>query len=169
MENIEIKPATESDLSLLDHYLPSEIPDFHKSKITEQKEGKGLWLIAWNNRKPVARGQLQWEGSKRESVRQYVKDTPQIDSLEVVEEFRGKGIGTEVIKVMEEKTREKGFKQIGMAVEIENEGAIRLYEKLGYKNWGHGNFDGTWKYTDSKGEEHTVPESYTYLLKDLTH
>jgi len=53
--------------------------------------------------------------------------------LVVKKEYRNLGIGTTLIKTVEKFAKERGCVAIKLDVNIENQNAIRLYEKLGYK------------------------------------
>lgn len=55
-----------------------------------------------------------------------------VDSLAVDPSYRGLGIGTALMQRAEEKARSMGKRTMSLGVIGENEGAIRLYERLGY-------------------------------------
>ena len=57
---------------------------------------------------------------------------PQINALEIDEDYRRRGLATMLITTAENEARRQGFSMIGLGVEISNEPAKRLYEKLGY-------------------------------------
>ena len=57
---------------------------------------------------------------------------PQINALEIDENYRRRGLATMLIAAAENEARRQGFSMIGLGVEISNEPAKRLYEKLGY-------------------------------------
>ena len=48
-------------------------------------------------------------------------------------EFRGRGIGSRLLARAEEHAREKGFEKVSLLVFEQNEGAKRLYERIGYR------------------------------------
>jgi len=54
-------------------------------------------------------------------------------NIAVYPKYRGLGFGTKLFGVIEEEARKTGSKKIALDVEIYNEKAIRLYERLGYK------------------------------------
>ena len=56
-----------------------------------------------------------------------------IDLVAVVPSSRGMGIGTALMVKAEEKAESEGKHTMSLGVIAENEGAIRLYERLGYK------------------------------------
>jgi ribosomal protein S18 acetylase RimI-like enzyme len=55
-----------------------------------------------------------------------------IETIEVLPDMRGRGIGNELLRRIEESARENGAGAIGLHVESQNAGAIRLYEAHGY-------------------------------------
>lgn len=57
---------------------------------------------------------------------------PQINALEIDENYRRQGLATMLVTTAENEARRQGFSMIGLGVEISNEPAKRLYEKLGY-------------------------------------
>ncbi|MBY0756908.1 GNAT family N-acetyltransferase [Clostridium sardiniense] len=56
-----------------------------------------------------------------------------IDTLSVSKNFRGKGLGTDLIKGAERISKERGHKKISLNVDVENVRAYNLYSKLGYR------------------------------------
>lgn len=57
---------------------------------------------------------------------------PQINALEIDENYRRQGLATMLVTAAENEARRQGFSMIGLGVEISNKPAKRLYEKLGY-------------------------------------
>ena len=55
-----------------------------------------------------------------------------LDDFSVTEEYRNKGIGTKLIHAAEKYAEEIGIAKIVLHVEKANEGACRLYSRLGY-------------------------------------
>ena len=51
----------------------------------------------------------------------------------VKEEFRGKGIGTVLMEKAESRCQERGYSRIGLMVSPDNQLAIKLYTKMGFK------------------------------------
>ena len=49
---------------------------------------------------------------------------------------RGKGVGTQTMRFLEEEITERGLKRIELGVFEFNENAIKLYKKMGYKEIG---------------------------------
>ncbi|MFD3447517.1 GNAT family N-acetyltransferase [Microbacteriaceae bacterium 4G12] len=55
-----------------------------------------------------------------------------IDTLSVNPNYAGRGIGTELIRAAEERTKQLQHKKIALLVDLTNERAFGLYKKLGY-------------------------------------
>lgn len=62
-----------------------------------------------------------------------VEERPLLEFLSVDPSARGKGLGKSLIKRVESQVREWGYGEVILQVAADNEVAIRLYEKMGYK------------------------------------
>ncbi len=60
-----------------------------------------------------------------------------LDSIEVVEQFRGQGMGAQMLALLEEVLSKRNIRSISLHVAAYNERALRLYQKHGYKFTGH--------------------------------
>lgn len=60
-----------------------------------------------------------------------------IETLAVTQEHRRKGIGTLLLNSLFERLRRRGVDYVSLHVPAEETGAIRLYEKLGFKTRGY--------------------------------
>ena len=58
-------------------------------------------------------------------------DTPSF-AISLYKEYRGRGIGTDLMKKMLSLLKEQGYKKASLAVQKANY-AVRMYEKLGFK------------------------------------
>lgn len=56
-----------------------------------------------------------------------------IYDIVIDEKQRGRGLGTAAMQAVEKLARERGCAGIGLSVFAHNQGAIRLYERLGYE------------------------------------
>ena len=56
-----------------------------------------------------------------------------VDSLAVDPAYRGRGVGTALLQQAEERAGAMGKRTMSLGVIGENEGAIRLYERVGYR------------------------------------
>ena len=57
---------------------------------------------------------------------------PQINALEVAEQYRGRGIASQLLAAAEDEACQQGFDQVGLAVDITNKRAMGIYEKRDY-------------------------------------
>ncbi len=60
-------------------------------------------------------------------------DEFKVETIAVAPDFRGMGIGSALMMKAEEQARSLGMRKMTLDVICENTGAIRLYERLGYK------------------------------------
>jgi len=56
-----------------------------------------------------------------------------LDTVSVAVNHQGKGIGRKLIEAMIQFAQKKGFKKVGLLVDVENPSAKKLYEKVGFK------------------------------------
>jgi len=56
-----------------------------------------------------------------------------LSNLAVYPEYRGLGIGTRLMDALEEEAKSIGKKELVLHADINNKGAIKLYERLGYR------------------------------------
>ncbi len=66
------------------------------------------------------------------SVGQFKKGEYYISNIAIYPEFRGKGLGRELIQKAEEDAKRKHSKKVVLDVEKENNRAIKFYKELGY-------------------------------------
>jgi RimJ/RimL family protein N-acetyltransferase len=59
-----------------------------------------------------------------------------IKNIAIKSDFRGLGIGTEMMKTLVEQARETGLKVLTLTVFASNKRAIRVYEKTGFVQTG---------------------------------
>ncbi len=161
-----IRPIEEKDLPLVEQTFSNLRAGIHKKRFEDQQRGTLLYLITWDSQKVIARAMLKWMGAGDSRIPNPA-DCPDIESVFVVDEYRGHGIATKIILYCEDLAREKGFAKIGLSVGQENPHAHRLYTRLGYKNAGYEAFTIGDSYTDGTGKPQSWQETCTYLIKDL--
>jgi aminoglycoside 6'-N-acetyltransferase I len=61
---------------------------------------------------------------------------PYLEGWYVEENFRGKGVGRELVRFVEEWARERGFVELASDAELWNEESIRLHGTLGFREVG---------------------------------
>lgn len=88
-----------------------------------------------------------------------------IHSFRVRPECRKLGLGTRLMHHAEADLRTRGFTWVALNVARENNGALRLYERLGYRQL-HA-ISGYWSFIDHLGQERQLHEPGWRLGKDL--
>jgi GNAT superfamily N-acetyltransferase len=115
--------------------------------------------VAWDGSEPVGHAHVAWEET--------ALGVPEIGDVFVPAKLRGRGIGTELSKAAEQLARTRGHRQIGISASIGNEGALRLYRRLGYRDAGlpPKRVQGTIVVRSGPIE---VDDTLVYLIKDIT-
>ncbi len=168
---LEIKPAEESQLDLLEReFSPDDLSKHHYKRYEVQKRGEGVYFIAWHGHIPVGHFLLYWSGPQDAHVMQHVDvtKTAYLEAGATQVAYRRKGVATALIQEAERLAKAKGCTRIGLEVgSTDNPDAKRLYEKLGYVDWGQGEFPINWEYIDRNGNQGTESEIVTYMHKLL--
>src|SRR5713226_593040 len=168
---ITIKPAEASQLDVLEHeFSPGSLSKHHYKRYEVQKRGEGVYLIAWHDHIPVGHFLLRWSGPDDACVMHYVEVTQSafLEAGGTRVEYRRKGVATALIREAERVAKEYGCSRIGLNVgSTDNPDAKRLYEHLGYVDWGQGEFLMSWEYIDRSGTQRTASEVVIYMHKLL--
>ena len=86
-------------------------------------------------------------------------------SFRVKDEWRNQGIGSYLMRFVEDDLRERGFQFVTLNVAKENQAALRLYRRLGYQVVG--SRPGVWSFRDPDGNLHQVREPSWRMIKSL--
>lgn len=86
-------------------------------------------------------------------------------ALRVKPQFQGRGLGTQLLRSAEDILRRRQMHIASIGVEITNQRARALYERLGYRLIGED--PGRWSYIDHRGKECEVIEPAWLLEKRL--
>jgi GNAT superfamily N-acetyltransferase len=168
---ITIQAAEASQLDLLEQeFSPETLSKHHYKRYEIQKQREGVYLIAWHDHIPVGHFLLRWSGPDDARVMAYVnvKQSAYLSSGGTRVGYRRKGVATALIREAERLAKAKGCVQIGLQVgSTDNPDAKRLYEHLGYVDWGYGDFLICWEYLDLDGHTGTESELVTYMYKSL--
>lgn len=162
---VSVAPCTEDDLERLRRSdLSSHALSHHEERFSWQQDGIATYLLAWSGDRNVGRATL-FVVSKYAEVRRHHPDAAEINALEA--NPQGQGIGTAMITGAEEVAARDGHAWIGLAVEAGNAGARRLYERLGYRRWPHGDVIDEWTEPRDDGPDIQHRDPCLYLLKPL--
>ena len=158
--DVRLRPARRDDLPLLEWF--GQYRHFrllYQRTFELQEQGTRLMLLADVGGFPVGQIFISFEGVRGEFQSGYLY------SLRVLEPFRGRGIGTRLIRAAEDILRARGYQRAVIAVSRQNDRARRLYERLGYVVYRED--AGRWQYTDHHGRVRRVHDPSWMLHKSL--
>ena len=168
---ITIQAAEASQLDLLEQeFSPETLSKHHYKRYEIQKQREGVYLIAWHDHIPVGHFLLRWSGPADARIMHYVDATHSafLEAGRTRVEYQRKGVATALIREAERLAKAHGCTRIGLEVgSTDNPNAKRLYEHLGYVDWGHGDFRISWEYLDKDDHTSTESEIVTYMGKAL--
>ena len=87
-------------------------------------------------------------------------------SFRIKPEFRNHGLGTEMVRVVEEYLLSRRFSRLTLNVARDNPNAVRLYKRLNFQIVGEE--PGIWSYPDDQNVWHTLQEPSWRMEKLLT-
>ncbi len=128
----------------------------------EQQRDRRLMLLAVLNDFPVGQIFIHLPDAQPGVPRRH---RGYLYALRVMEPFQRNGIGTRLILAAEAILQERDYQWSVIAVAKENEGARRLYERLGYVVFAED--AGHWHYADHQGTVRSVNEPSWMLQKAL--
>lgn len=153
-----VRRCASSDLVLLN--------DDQRRIFRGQEEGRWEYLTAWVRNELIGTGVLRWEGPFLEDISATFPGQTEVGFLQVVPRWRSQGVGTALITFAEDLARSRGDQQIGLVVSYENDGARRLYQRLGYSETGV-EYRITYDAYDHTGAIAQSDESGSFWLKPL--
>jgi GNAT superfamily N-acetyltransferase len=162
---LQIRPGADAELPALVEAL-GERP-FFVDRLARQHQERGVLLVAWLGDRPVGDVFLWRELADVPKVRRYLPGVPQLDHLEVMGPLQRRGIGTALIQAGEDTARRLGDERLALGVGLANIDARRLYERLGYVDWGHGPAVGTWRAVGDDGTAVAVSQLIDIPVKHL--
>jgi GNAT superfamily N-acetyltransferase len=144
---VEVRPLREDELELVGARLP-----------LNRLGGGGTYFVAWDGGDPVGHAHVSWQKT--------TLGIPEIQDVFVLAERRREGIGTELSLAAERLTIERGLDRLSIGASVENEGALRLYKRLGFVDSGLSpqRVRGTVQVRSGPLE---VDDTLVYLVKEL--
>lgn len=139
VDGLEIRPATAGELPVVagvfaqDHYFAN--------RLRLQQSGLGALIIAWMSDEPVANLYVRLEPAEEPEIRKHLPDVPILNHIEVRADRRRQRIGSALITATERFLIDRGYALAALGVAPDNHDAARLYERLGYRWWGHPNVE----------------------------
>ncbi|OGO49590.1 MAG: hypothetical protein A2148_11365 [Chloroflexi bacterium RBG_16_68_14] len=157
VSSLTIRLLEEGDLELLAHVF--RFSRHHiEGRWRERLAGERTMLVA--ERDGEALGSVSF-GEREEFPRLLY-----LFALAVVEPFQRQGIGSRLVVSVEAEARRRGVEGICLAVAVDNEGAIRLYERLGYRRTGEP-FISRWTWYGPDGETREIVERCYRMVRRL--
>ena len=116
------------------------ISDRYEATLTElAMQGKAVVFAAVADGRYVGRVTLRHDWTERPEIDEpsvriedEYPDLPQINALEVAEQYRGRGIASQLLAAAEDEAYQQGFDRVGLAADITNKMVVGIYEKRGY-------------------------------------
>jgi ribosomal protein S18 acetylase RimI-like enzyme len=159
-----IRQAGRDDLEALAEVF--EDRHFLEDRLHRQEHGLGALLSAWQADRPVGILYLWLEKAEEEDIAEHLPGVPVLNHLEVVADLRGEGIGSLLLAQAEARLA-ADHAQVVLAVRTDNKDATRLYHRLGYRDWGHGQVVCFAETAMPDGEIFREEEKCYVLVKDL--
>lgn len=171
MQDIAIRPLHEQEIEHLDQMnrdWPKGRPlALHLERLARQQTGDTVYLFAWHEERPVGHVLLVLTGPSKEPMRSNLPNCAHISDLFVVPDYWSQGIGTRLMDEAETLAVEHSFIQIGLDVAIDNDRAMTLYERRGYKDAGFDERAVSWTYIDPDGQQQVQNDVLVYFIKRL--
>jgi ribosomal protein S18 acetylase RimI-like enzyme len=159
----QIRKATKEDLPGLEW--EGEYRRFrrlYQQSFKDAENGRRILLVIEAEGKLI--GQLFIQLASIPADPERIPGTGYLYSFRVRPLYRNQGLGTTLVQQAEAILVELGFTRVLIGVAQENEGARRLYERLGYQVIA--NDPGTWSFKDDQDQIQIFSEP-TYIMEKL--
>ena len=165
-DELEVRRGSDADLDALVAVFRGE-RSFFGDCLAKQQAGGGVLLVAWLDGRPVGDVFLDRDPAEEPEIRRWLPGVPRLNHLEVLGPLQRRGIGTALLRAGEATARKLGHRRVALGVGVDNPDARRLYERLGYADWGHGSIVGTSLARDHDGPPVIITETIDMLVKGL--
>jgi ribosomal protein S18 acetylase RimI-like enzyme len=139
------------------------MPGTHRKRLEQQERGEAAYLVAWLDGRPIGHLLLEWNGGPGPS-----SPWPALSDISVHPDLQSRGIGSRLMEHAEQLAAQRGCRQVGLSVALDNPRARALYERRGYRDSGIGTHDSRWPYLDEHGQEYWHEETCVQMVKLLT-
>ncbi len=128
-------------------------------------DGKAcIWVTEFGQVGIIGQVFVQFSSSRKEladgETRAYIY------GFRVQSTYRGSGVGTQLLKCVEQDLQKRGFRWVTLNVSRQNLAAQRFYKRNGYQIVAAE--AGRWSYLDHLGKRHEVDEPAWRMQKSLT-
>jgi ribosomal protein S18 acetylase RimI-like enzyme len=122
---IVIRPARPTDLNALADLRPPK--GLHEERFDSDKQ----YVLAEIDGKPAGFGVIHFRG---DPMWERPEQVPLVMDVWVAPNLRRRGIGSRMIRALEQSARERGFARVYIQVQVDkNPRAVELYKRLGYQ------------------------------------
>ncbi len=165
----EVRSLTKTELGLVEAHINLDWAAVgkHRARLDRQDRGEVLYFIAWRGATPSGHVLLEWGGTEDDPIHSQLADCPNLEDLFVMPELRSRGIGSMLLEAAITAVREAGYTQLGLGVAVDNPGAIRLYERKGFRDSAFGEYTSGGSYLDREGTVQTWQETCSYWVRLL--
>jgi GNAT superfamily N-acetyltransferase len=150
---------------------PTRPVNRHIERFALQQSGDITCLAAWDADRPIGYVFARWPGCNGGLTAQAITlGCVELGDLFVAEDARGSGAGRALMEAAEALVAARGYALVGGEVTVANphtDVARGLYERMGYRDAGLGEFVSGYTYWDANGAQHRDEERYRYITKRL--
>jgi GNAT superfamily N-acetyltransferase len=141
--------------------------EFLIERLNRQRKGLGILFVAWLRYRPAGDVYLWLEEAEERPIRRHLPGVALLTHLQVHHELRNRGVGRTLVGAVERYLMENGHERVALAVRTDNPAAARLYRRLGYQDWDHGEVVCYARTALPDGRVRYEPERCYVLTKDL--
>ncbi len=165
LESLVIRPVTEADLPALEW--GGEFKKYRRMYERLYKDSLGgktlMWMVESPKGEMIGQAFVMLVSSELDAADGILR--AYIFAFRVKPAWRNRGVGTKLMDFIEDDLLKRGFRFVTLNVAKENPGALRLYERLGYRVIG--SKPGIWSYKDDQGVVRHVNEPAWRMMKRL--
>src|SRR6478672_6327316 len=127
------------------------LPDKHADRLLRQARDEAAYLLALADGHPIGHLLLKWDGPCAGHLTERMPACAEIEDFVVDPFHRSRGVGTRLLELAEDLTRERRLGALGLGVGVDNRRAQALYDRFGFRRVAWETFDVTWPYRDRHG------------------
>lgn len=143
------------------------LPEKHADRLRWQARDEAAYLLALFDGQLIGHLFLKWDGPFAGHLTPHLPACAEVEDFVVDPFHRSRGVGTRLLDLAEDLTRERNLAALGLGVGIDNRRAQSLYARVGFRRAFWETFDVTWPYRDRQGRLAEGRERCWYLVKVL--
>jgi ribosomal protein S18 acetylase RimI-like enzyme len=163
VRGVQIRPALPADLEKLTR----TFGPFLGHAYAERARQAGAVLVGVTGRAAVAAVFVSTGPPDEAEIVDRIGRVPMLHRLNVAAGYRRRGVGTQMIDAAERMLRAAGCSRLAVGVDLENDGAARLYRRLGYREWPYGLLKTFREHGDEAGNVLVTPDECRLFVKEL--